>query len=93
MAKRLVGSRAGSPAVSCAAALAACASAISVAPAARADDVLAEFTLGRSFAFVNTVHPGDVLLTGTPEGVGALSKGATIRATIDGIGSMDVEVR
>jgi 2-keto-4-pentenoate hydratase/2-oxohepta-3-ene-1,7-dioic acid hydratase in catechol pathway len=40
-----------------------------------------------------TLHPGDVLLTGTPEGVGALSKGATIRATIEGIGSMDVKVR
>lgn len=40
-----------------------------------------------------TLHPGDVLLTGTPEGVGALAKGMTIRATIDGIGSMDVKVR
>jgi len=40
-----------------------------------------------------TLHPGDVLLTGTPEGVGPLHKGATLRATIDGIGSMDVRVR
>jgi 2-keto-4-pentenoate hydratase/2-oxohepta-3-ene-1,7-dioic acid hydratase in catechol pathway len=40
-----------------------------------------------------TLHPGDVLLTGTPEGVGALQPGVTIRATIDGIGAMDVKVR
>jgi len=40
-----------------------------------------------------TLHPGDILLTGTPEGVGPLHKGATLRATIDGIGSMDVKVR
>lgn len=39
-----------------------------------------------------TLHPGDVLLTGTPSGVGALQAGATIRATIDGIGAMDVKV-
>lgn len=42
---------------------------------------------------VFTLYPGDVLLTGTPEGVGPLHKGATLRATIDGIGSMDVKVR
>ncbi len=40
-----------------------------------------------------TLHPGDVLLTGTPEGVGALQSSMTIRATIDGIGAMDVKVR
>ena len=40
-----------------------------------------------------SLHPGDVLLTGTPEGVGALQAGMTIRATIDGIGAMDVKVR
>jgi 2-keto-4-pentenoate hydratase/2-oxohepta-3-ene-1,7-dioic acid hydratase in catechol pathway len=40
-----------------------------------------------------TLYPGDVILTGTPEGVGPLHKGATLRATVDGIGSMDVKVR
>jgi 2-keto-4-pentenoate hydratase/2-oxohepta-3-ene-1,7-dioic acid hydratase in catechol pathway len=40
-----------------------------------------------------TLYPGDVILTGTPEGVGPLHKGATLRATIDNIGSMDVKVR
>jgi len=42
---------------------------------------------------VFTLYPGDILLTGTPDGVGPLHKGATLRATIDGIGSMDVKVR
>lgn len=40
---------------------------------------------------IGTIYPGDVLLTAIPEAAGALSKGATIRATIDGIGSMDVK--
>ena len=40
-----------------------------------------------------TLYPGDVLLTGTPEGVGELQPGMTIRAAIDGIGAMDVKVR
>jgi len=40
-----------------------------------------------------TLYPGDVILTGTPEGVGPLHKGGTLRATIDGIASMYVKVR
>jgi 2-keto-4-pentenoate hydratase/2-oxohepta-3-ene-1,7-dioic acid hydratase in catechol pathway len=40
-----------------------------------------------------TLYAGDVILTGTPEGVGPLRKGSTLRATIDGIGVMDVKVR
>lgn len=31
-----------------------------------------------------TLEPGDVVLTGTPEGVGALSRGATLRLTLTG---------
>jgi len=42
---------------------------------------------------VFTLYPGDVLLTGTPAGVGPLQRGQTIRATIDEIGAMDVKVR
>ena len=42
---------------------------------------------------VFTLYPGDVILTGTPAGVGPLQRGQTIRATIDDIGSMDVKVR
>jgi 2-keto-4-pentenoate hydratase/2-oxohepta-3-ene-1,7-dioic acid hydratase in catechol pathway len=40
-----------------------------------------------------TLHPGDILLTGTPEGAGGLSAGDRIVASIEGIGSMQVNVR
>ena len=40
-----------------------------------------------------TLMPGDVLFTGTPEGVGPIQAGETITASIAGIGSMRVEVR
>lgn len=35
-----------------------------------------------------TLVPGDVLLTGTPEGVGALTPGDTVEVEIEGIGSL-----
>ncbi|MEL6321929.1 MAG: fumarylacetoacetate hydrolase family protein [Cyanobacteria bacterium J06626_14] len=37
---------------------------------------------------VMTLLPGDVILTGTPEGVGPLSVGDCVRVTIEGIGSL-----
>lgn len=40
-----------------------------------------------------TLHPGDVLLTGTPEGVGPVQPGDLIAAEIQGIGRMEVAVR
>lgn len=40
-----------------------------------------------------TLHPGDVLYTGTPEGVGTIVAGNEIRASIEGIGEMKVRVR
>jgi 2-keto-4-pentenoate hydratase/2-oxohepta-3-ene-1,7-dioic acid hydratase in catechol pathway len=40
-----------------------------------------------------TLHPGDIIMTGTPEGVSAIQPGDTISATIEGIGSMEVRVR
>jgi 2-keto-4-pentenoate hydratase/2-oxohepta-3-ene-1,7-dioic acid hydratase in catechol pathway len=40
-----------------------------------------------------TLHPGDVLMTGTPEGVGPIKSGDTINAWIEQIGSMKVAVR
>lgn len=40
-----------------------------------------------------TLEPGDIILTGTPEGVAPVQAGDRIRATIDKIGSMDVSVR
>ncbi|WCP16281.1 hypothetical protein sphantq_04777 (plasmid) [Sphingobium sp. AntQ-1] len=39
-----------------------------------------------------TLHPGDVLFTGTPEGVGPIKPGERITASIGGIGEMQVDV-
>jgi 2-keto-4-pentenoate hydratase/2-oxohepta-3-ene-1,7-dioic acid hydratase in catechol pathway len=40
-----------------------------------------------------TLHPGDVILTGTPEGVSPIEAGDRIVATVEGIGTMEVAVR
>jgi 2-keto-4-pentenoate hydratase/2-oxohepta-3-ene-1,7-dioic acid hydratase in catechol pathway len=40
-----------------------------------------------------TLLPGDVLLTGTPEGVGPILPGDVMRATIERVGEMTVHVR
>jgi 2-keto-4-pentenoate hydratase/2-oxohepta-3-ene-1,7-dioic acid hydratase in catechol pathway len=40
-----------------------------------------------------TLHPGDVLLTGTPQGVGPVRPGDVMQARIEKIGAMRVEVR
>ncbi|QDC39669.1 fumarylacetoacetate hydrolase family protein [Sphingobium fuliginis ATCC 27551] len=40
-----------------------------------------------------TLHPGDIIMTGTPAGVGPVAEGDTIHARIDGIGSITVKVR
>jgi 2-keto-4-pentenoate hydratase/2-oxohepta-3-ene-1,7-dioic acid hydratase in catechol pathway len=40
-----------------------------------------------------TLHPGDVFLTGTPEGVSPIEAGDQIVATIQSIGTMQVAVR
>jgi 2-keto-4-pentenoate hydratase/2-oxohepta-3-ene-1,7-dioic acid hydratase in catechol pathway len=39
-----------------------------------------------------TLHPGDVILTGTPQGVGPVKPGDTLRAAIERIGAMQVKV-
>jgi 2-keto-4-pentenoate hydratase/2-oxohepta-3-ene-1,7-dioic acid hydratase in catechol pathway len=39
-----------------------------------------------------TLHPGDVILTGTPQGVGPVKPGDMMHATIERIGSMRVAV-
>lgn len=41
---------------------------------------------------VMTLHPGDVIATGTPAGVGPLSDGTQIRLEIDRIGTLEVGV-
>ena len=40
-----------------------------------------------------TLNPGDVIMTGTPEGVSPIQPGDNILATIEKIGSMEVAVR
>lgn len=40
-----------------------------------------------------TLHPGDILFTGTPEGVGPVKGGDTIKVTMQGIATIDVAVR
>ena len=39
-----------------------------------------------------TLYPGDVIFTGTPDGVGPIQGGDMMRATISGIGTMEVQV-
>jgi len=40
-----------------------------------------------------TLHPGDVIMTGTPEGVSPIQPGDNILASIEKIGTMEVAVR
>jgi 2-keto-4-pentenoate hydratase/2-oxohepta-3-ene-1,7-dioic acid hydratase in catechol pathway len=40
-----------------------------------------------------TLHPGDIIMTGTPEGVGQIVPGDVIVATVEKIGTMQVKVR
>ncbi len=49
------------------------------------------FTIGEIVEFVSgvmTLLPGDVLLTGTPAGVGPMTAGQTVSVTIEGIGTL-----
>ena len=39
-----------------------------------------------------TLEPGDVILTGTPEGVGPLADGDAVNIRIDGIGELAFRV-
>lgn len=41
---------------------------------------------------VYTLHPGDVILTGTPEGVGPVLPGDVVRVTCEGLGEMQFGV-
>lgn len=42
---------------------------------------------------VMTLEPGDLVATGTPEGVGPLSEGDRLKMSIGGIGELELEVR
>lgn len=49
------------------------------------------FTVGELIEFISaimTLLPGDVILTGTPAGVGQLTVGQSVAVTIEGIGSL-----
>ena len=39
-----------------------------------------------------TLHPGDIILTGTPEGVGGVKPGDVLRSRIEGIGECELRV-
>jgi len=39
-----------------------------------------------------TLYPGDVIMTGTPAGVGPVTFGDVLDATVEGVGSMTVRV-
>ncbi len=41
----------------------------------------------------HTLYPGDVIMTGTPEGVGPVQPGDVMHCEIERIGAMDVTVR
>jgi 2-keto-4-pentenoate hydratase/2-oxohepta-3-ene-1,7-dioic acid hydratase in catechol pathway len=38
---------------------------------------------------IMTLMPGDVILTGTPEGIGPMQVGDRVRVELEGIGSLD----
>ncbi len=40
-----------------------------------------------------TLLPGDVILTGTPAGVGPMAPGQTVSVTVEGIGTLANPVR
>ncbi|MGE3798184.1 MAG: fumarylacetoacetate hydrolase family protein, partial [Thermomicrobiales bacterium] len=42
---------------------------------------------------IMTLHPGDVIMTGTPEGVGPLHAGDTVVVSVTGIGSLSNTVQ
>ncbi|MOA70188.1 Fumarylpyruvate hydrolase [compost metagenome] len=42
---------------------------------------------------VYTLYPGDVLLTGTPEGVSQVNPGDSLRAGGEGLGEFTIQVR
>jgi 2-keto-4-pentenoate hydratase/2-oxohepta-3-ene-1,7-dioic acid hydratase in catechol pathway len=53
------------------------------------------FDVGTLIAWTSaamTLEPGDVILTGTPEGVGPLAAGQTVEVRISGVGTLSVSV-
>ena len=50
-------------------------------------------TLISYVSHVMTLLPGDMILTGTPSGVGPIKAGQTVAVTIEGIGTLSNPVR
>jgi 2,4-didehydro-3-deoxy-L-rhamnonate hydrolase len=53
-------------------------------------------SIARQIAWASTfytLNPGDIIMTGTPAGVGPVHAGDTMRIVFDGIGAMEVPVR
>jgi 2-keto-4-pentenoate hydratase/2-oxohepta-3-ene-1,7-dioic acid hydratase in catechol pathway len=61
--------------------------------ASTADLVFGVATLLEYLTSFMTMLPGDVLLTGTPEGVGALADGDVVEVEVEGVGTLRNEVR
>jgi 2-keto-4-pentenoate hydratase/2-oxohepta-3-ene-1,7-dioic acid hydratase in catechol pathway len=57
-----------------------------------ADMIFGVPTLVEWVSSVMTLLPGDVILTGTPGGIGALHDGDHVKVEISGIGALDNEV-
>jgi 2-keto-4-pentenoate hydratase/2-oxohepta-3-ene-1,7-dioic acid hydratase in catechol pathway len=53
-----------------------------------ADQLLSPLELLVFASAVMTLEPGDVIMTGTPPGVGPLSSGQTVTVVVDGVGSL-----
>lgn len=54
------------------------------------------FPVGEVIAYISrimTLEPGDVVLTGTPSGVGTLESGDDVTVTVDGVGQLRNHVR
>jgi 2,4-didehydro-3-deoxy-L-rhamnonate hydrolase len=54
------------------------------------------FGIPRLIAYASNfyrLHPGDIIMTGTPEGVGPVQPGDVMRCELEGVGAMDVTVR
>lgn len=54
------------------------------------------FSIGDVVAYISrimTLEPGDVILTGTPSGVGSLEGGDEVDVTVDGVGTLSNGVR
>jgi 2-keto-4-pentenoate hydratase/2-oxohepta-3-ene-1,7-dioic acid hydratase in catechol pathway len=61
--------------------------------ASTSDMVFGVATLLEYITTFMTLLPGDILLTGTPEGVGALSDGDVVEVEVEGVGVLRSEVR